>query len=97
MPTYQYKCLECKTDFEFIQKMVDPPLTECIHCAGKVKRIISAGAGIIFKGSGFYCTDYRSDNYKKQAERENKSNTPPTEKSSKKSNGNKKTEKTTTG
>ncbi len=95
MPTYQYKCLKCKKDFEFIQKMVDPPLTECIHCTGKVKRLISAGAGIIFKGSGFYCTDYRSDSYKKEAERESKSNTSSTEKSPKKSNDIKKKEKTT--
>ena len=72
MPTYEYRCLECGKEFEQIQKMVDEPLTECIHCKGKVKRLIGAGAGIIFKGSGFYCTDYRSDSYKKQAEKETK-------------------------
>ena len=72
MPTYEYRCLECEKEFEQIQKMVDEPLTECIHCKGKVKRLIGSGAGIIFKGSGFYCTDYRSDSYKKQAEKETK-------------------------
>ena len=92
MPTYQYRCLKCNKDFDYIQKMVDPPLAVCIHCNGKVKRIISAGAGIIFKGSGFYCTDYRSDSYKKQAERESKTSTSTAKESSK--NSNKKTEKT---
>ena len=52
--------------------MVDEPLSECIYCKGNVKRLIGAGAGIIFKGSGFYCTDYRSDSYKKQVEKETK-------------------------
>jgi putative FmdB family regulatory protein len=73
MPTYEYRCLECEKEFEQIQKMVDEPLTECVYCKGKVKRLIGTGAGIIFKGSGFYCTDYRSDSYKKQAEKEAKS------------------------
>jgi len=53
--------------------MTDDPISECPDCKGQVKRLIGSGAGIIFKGSGFYATDYRSENYKKQAEKEKKS------------------------
>jgi putative FmdB family regulatory protein len=73
MPTYQYKCLDCAYQFEQIQKMSDDPLSECPNCGGKLKRLIGAGAGVIFKGSGFYTTDYRSEGYKKEAEKEKKS------------------------
>ncbi len=62
MPTYEYKCTECGERFEVFQQMTDDPLTTCSQCAGSLKRLIGAGAGIIFKGSGFYCTDYRNDN-----------------------------------
>jgi len=60
MPTYEYECLECGIDFEAFQKMSDAALTECPQCKGKVKRLISSGAGLIFKGSGFYATDYKN-------------------------------------
>jgi putative FmdB family regulatory protein len=60
MPTYDYLCTKCGHRFEEIQKMSDPALTKCPSCKGKVKRLIGAGAGIIFKGSGFYVTDSRS-------------------------------------
>jgi putative FmdB family regulatory protein len=59
MPTYEYKCLECGHRFDAFQKMSDAPLEVCPVCRGKVKRVIGAGAGIIFKGSGFYETDYK--------------------------------------
>ncbi len=59
MPTYDYQCKECNHTFEAFQKMSDAPLTECPECSGSVKRLIGTGAGIIFKGSGFYCTDYK--------------------------------------
>ena len=59
MPTYEYKCNECGYRFEKFQRMTEARLTECPECNGAVKRLIGAGAGIIFKGSGFYCTDYR--------------------------------------
>jgi putative FmdB family regulatory protein len=59
MPTYEYKCLECGHRFDAFQKMSDAPLEVCPECGGKVKRVIGAGAGIIFKGSGFYETDYK--------------------------------------
>ncbi|MEA2012402.1 MAG: FmdB family zinc ribbon protein [Verrucomicrobiota bacterium] len=62
MPTYDYKCKDCSHSFEFHQKMTDDPLTECPNCKGNLKRLIGAGSGIIFQGSGFYCTDYRSNN-----------------------------------
>ncbi|MDB6075686.1 MAG: zinc ribbon protein [Verrucomicrobiaceae bacterium] len=67
MPTYEYQCLECGDQFEARQSMKDPHLTECPKCRGKVKRKISLGSGLIFKGSGFYITDYRSDSYKAAA------------------------------
>jgi putative FmdB family regulatory protein len=68
MPTYQYKCHDCGYLFEEFQSITEPALTECPKCRGKVERVISGGAGFLFKGSGFYITDYRSDKYKKAAE-----------------------------
>jgi len=65
MPTYEYECLRCGHVFERFQKMTDEPLKRCPKCRGKIRRRIGAGAGIIFKGSGFYTTDYRSDSYEK--------------------------------
>ena len=59
MPTYEYKCLKCSHRFEKFQSMLDKPLARCPKCKGKVQRQFGAGAGIIFKGSGFYATDYR--------------------------------------
>ena len=67
MPTYEYKCDRCGHCFEAFQSMNAEPLSECPECGGKVRRLISPGAGFIFKGSGFYSTDYRSDSYKKAA------------------------------
>ncbi|MCP4762384.1 MAG: zinc ribbon domain-containing protein [archaeon] len=59
MPTYEYECMECKHRFEMFQNMNDEPINMCSQCNGKVKRLIGAGAGIIFKGSGFYVNDYK--------------------------------------
>lgn len=59
MPTYEYECLECGSSFEAFQKMSDAPLTECPQCNGGVKRLISRGSGLIFKGNGFYVNDYK--------------------------------------
>lgn len=67
MPTYEYECLRCGHDFERFQKITDAPVKTCPKCRGKVRRRIGTGAGIIFKGSGFYATDYRSDSYHKAA------------------------------
>ena len=69
MPTYDYQCQKCGHRFEVFQSMKDDRLTDCPieTCDGNVKRLLGTGAGIIFKGSGFYQTDYRSDSYKKAA------------------------------
>ncbi len=75
MPTYEYRCRKCDHEFELVQKMSDEPLKTCPECRGRVKRLIGSGAGIIFKGNGFYCTDYRSDGYRKAAAKDTKSAT----------------------
>jgi len=59
MPTYDYECLKCGFHFEKFQKMTDAPRKRCPQCKGKVRRLISSGSGLIFKGSGFYSTDYK--------------------------------------
>ena len=59
MPTYQYRCTECGTELEAVQKFTDPALTECPECAGSLRKIFNA-VGVVFKGSGFYRTDSRS-------------------------------------
>ena len=73
MPTYEYICNKCQHEFEQFQSMKARPIRKCPKC-GKlsVQRLIGAGAGIIFKGSGFYQTDYRSEGYKKAVESEKK-------------------------
>ena len=68
MPTYEYRCPSCGTEFEKFQKMSDPPVAECPECGAEAERRLSAGAGLLFKGSGFYITDYRGEGYKKAAE-----------------------------
>lgn len=78
MPTYEYICSKCGHTFETMQSIKAEPLTVCPKesCAkkpwgkGKVKRAVGSGAGIIFKGSGFYITDYRSDKYKAAAKQD---------------------------
>lgn len=68
MPTYDYVCDACEHKFEHFQSIKDDPLTKCPECGKKkLRRLIGAGAAIVFKGSGFYQTDYRSDSYKKRA------------------------------
>jgi putative FmdB family regulatory protein len=78
MPTYEYACNKCGHEFELFQSMKDKPLTTCPReqCGmkrwgkGAVKKKVGAGAGLIFKGSGFYITDYRSENYKQAAKKD---------------------------
>ena len=78
MPTYEYSCQKCGQNFDAFQSMRDEPFRECPKelCRlpkwghGKVKRLLGTGAGLIFKGSGFYSTDYRSDSYKEAAKKE---------------------------
>ncbi len=69
MPNYDYECMKCGKQFEVFQSMKDAKLTECpdLNCKGIVKRLLGTGGGIIFKGSGFYETDYRSSSYEKGA------------------------------
>ncbi len=59
MPTYEYKCLDCGYFFEQFQRITEEPLKTCPQCNGNLKRLIGAGSGPIFKGSGFYHTDYK--------------------------------------
>ena len=78
MPTYEYSCEKCGKNFDAFQSMRDEAFTECPQekCQieewgrGKVKRLLGTGAGLIFKGSGFYITDYRSNNYKEGAKKD---------------------------
>lgn len=73
MPTYDYRCNECRHEFEHFQSMKDKPLKKCPECGkNALERLIGLGGGVIFKGSGFYETDYRSSSYKKAAEADKK-------------------------
>ena len=72
MPTYEYECQKCGHAFEAFQQMSAQPLKSCPECKGKLRRLISSGAGFIFKGSGFYATDYR-----KQPHSHNPKSIPP--------------------
>jgi putative FmdB family regulatory protein len=84
MPTYEYACAKCGQQFEKFQPIAANPLTVCPEevCGqkrwgkGKVKRVIGAGAGLLFKGSGFYITDYRSEGYKASAKKDSAATAP---------------------
>jgi putative FmdB family regulatory protein len=93
MPTYEYHCAKCGKNFEVFQSMKDDAFKTCpeAQCQmtpwghGDVKRLLGTGAGLIFKGSGFYITDYRSEGYKQAAKKDTTSSSPaakPAEKSS---------------
>ncbi|MDO8489341.1 MAG: zinc ribbon domain-containing protein [Candidatus Omnitrophota bacterium] len=71
MPTYEYECLSCKHKFEILQSITAKPKTKCPECGKKLKKLISGPAGFIFKGTGFYATDY-----KKAAKPQNSSSIP---------------------
>jgi putative FmdB family regulatory protein len=72
MPTYEYVCDACDHRFEEFQSITAEPLQKCPACGKKkLRRLIGTGGAILFKGSGFYCTDYRSDSYRKAASRDN--------------------------
>jgi putative FmdB family regulatory protein len=78
MPTYDYVCDECGHEFEAYESIMSQPQSDCPECKRpKLRRKIGPGAAILFKGSGFYQTDYRSDSYKKSAEADKSSNGPP--------------------
>jgi len=76
MPTYDYRCNACEHEFELFQSMKDRPKKKCPECGkSALERLIGTGAGVIFKGGGFYETDYRSESYKKAAEADKKAAT----------------------
>ncbi|MCX7591133.1 MAG: zinc ribbon domain-containing protein [Kiritimatiellae bacterium] len=70
MPTYEYECTKCGDRFERFQAITDKPVKHCPTCRGKVRKLIGTGAGIIFKGTGFYATDYRRASHGGKAQRE---------------------------
>ena len=72
MPTYNYYCKKCDKQFSYFQKMSESAFTQCEECNGKINRMISGGTGLIFKGSGFYLTDYKNDLKKTKKVNENK-------------------------
>ena len=72
MPTYDYKCDDCGYAFELFQGMMEKKLTTCPKCQGSVRRLIGAGAGVVFKGSGFYETDYRIAEYRRRKKEDSK-------------------------
>lgn len=71
MPTYEYRCPKGH-EFEVFQRMSDEPVAACPECGANAERLLSAGGGLLFKGEGFYITDYRSSDYKKKAAAETK-------------------------
>jgi putative FmdB family regulatory protein len=75
MPTYEYKC-EKGHEFEVFQRMSEAPVEKCVECGAPAERKLSTGGGLLFKGSGFYITDYRSDTYKKAADADKGGTTP---------------------
>lgn len=70
MPTYEYECRKCGHEFEVFQSITAEPLKKCPQCRGRIRRKIGSGAGLLFKGNGFYITDYRSEGYRKAAKAE---------------------------
>ena len=83
MPTYDYLCEACGHAFELFQSMSAPVKRKCPECKkSKLKRLIGTGSGVLFKGSGFYETDYRSDSYKKAQKEDSSSKSSDTSKSS---------------
>jgi putative FmdB family regulatory protein len=72
MPTYEYECTKCNHKFDEFQRITDKPLSKCPKCKGKLRRLISGGAGVIFKGKGFYVTDYKKENLPQPKKKEKK-------------------------
>ncbi len=90
MPTYDYECDACGHDFELFQGINDPVQRKCPECGKlKLRRLFGTGAAVVFKGSGFYQTDYRSDSYKKAAENDKTSREGGDKSSGEKSSGEK--------
>jgi putative FmdB family regulatory protein len=93
MPTYDYVCDACEHSFELLQSIKDEPIKKCPECKkSKLRRLFGTGAAIIFKGSGFYQTDYRSESYKKSAAADKSSESKPAEVKSSESGSSSKSE-----
>ena len=86
MPTYDYFCKKCQNTFEYFQSMSDSALEKCPKCNNKVRRLISGGSGLIFKGSGFYLTDYaqKKENLRTSKNKKKTDKKKPKEKNKKK-------------
>lgn len=82
MPTYDYKCLDCGHAFEHFQRISEEPLATCPVCSGNVKRLIGAGSAPIFKGTGFYQTDYKNNSSKSSGTKPSKPSSGSDEKKS---------------
>jgi putative FmdB family regulatory protein len=83
MPTYEYQCDACEHNFDEFQSITEPALKKCPKCGkSKLRRVFGAGGAILFKGSGFYQTDYRSESYKATAKAEQEGSKPAADKSS---------------
>lgn len=94
MPTYDYECDACGHEFELFQSISEPLKRKCPECSKlKLRRLFGTGAAVVFKGSGFYETDYRSESYKQGAEKAKKSKEKKTEKSCEKSSSDSKATK----
>ena len=97
MPTYDYECDACNHKFELYQSIVSEPEKKCPKCKKlKLRRLIGTGAAVVFKGSGFYQTDYRSESYKKSAEADSKTSTAETKSDSTSTSESKPSESTAT-
>jgi len=72
MPTYEYECEHCSYRFELFQSITERARERCPKCGGRLRRLIGSGGAIIFRGSGFHITDYRSEEYKKKSKEETK-------------------------
>lgn len=93
MPTYDYECKSCRHTWEAFQSIKADPIKKCPECGkNQARRVIGPGAGIIFKGSGFYITDYRSDSYKKAASADKAASDGPKSESAKSDAGSAKSE-----
>ncbi len=95
MPTYDYKCTQCGHDFEMFQTMSESHIKDCPECDGTVRRLVGGGSGLIFKGSGFYLTDYgKGKDQKKKTDGQNgkEKKSTKTDKSKEKKTVNKKSE-----
>ena len=77
MPTYEYECRKCRKRHEAFQSITAKPLTTCPACGGRLERLLGLGAGFLFKGSGFYATDYRSKGYTEAKKKDEQASAPP--------------------